>query len=141
MTSLTTRKEIIEKLTKFRMVDKYAAFYEALPDVRFAHASQRAIVSDLLNNCAKELIYLFTTAKKKPRKTDLKNVLKCHMDLISHAALDEVNKEFAYKLCWFLAEKAEVNLPKQTAAKYWGYWQVVNDEVKIVKYRKPRKRL
>lgn len=138
---MATKEEIIEKLTKFRMVDKYAAFCEVLLEVRFSHVEERVIVSEILNSCTKELICLFNAAKKKPRKTDLKKILKLHMDLISHAAVDEENKEFAYKLCWFLAEKTEVNLPKQTAAKHWGYWQIVNDEVKTVKYRKPRKKI
>lgn len=139
---MTAKEDIIEKLTKFRLVDKYATFYEAMPEIRFADSTQRAIVSDILDNCTKELICLFRIAeKKKPRKTDLKKVLQLHMDLIAHSILDEENKEFGYKLCWFLAEKAAVNLPRQTAKKYWGYWQVVNDEVKTVKYRKPRKRL
>lgn len=61
------------------------------------------------------------------------------MELIAHTDLDAANKEFAYKLCWYLAEKASVNLPKQTAKKYWGYWEVVENEVKTVQYRKPRK--
>lgn len=139
---MAAKEEIIEKLVKFRLVDKYSAFGEAMPEIRFAAIAEKILVSDILNNCTKELIHLFRTAeKKKPRKTDLKKVLKLHMDILSHAAIDDENREFGYMLCWFLAEKAEVNLPKQTAQKYWGYWQIVNDEVKTVKYRKPRKKL
>ena len=136
---MPSKEEIVEKLSKFRQVDKYTAFHEALPEVRYATAAQRHTVTDLLNNCAKELVWLFQSAKKMPRKTDMKKVLQIHMNLVAHSALDEENKEFAYKLCWFLAEKVEVNLPKQTAKKYWGYWQIVDNEVKTVKYRKPRK--
>lgn len=139
--STVTKEEIIQKLTKFRLVDKYRSFHEVMPHYFHADASLRTIVTDIIDNCAKELLFLFNVAKKKPTKANLKKVLLLHMNLISHAALDEPNKEFAYKLCWFLAEKVEVSLAKQTAKKYWGYWDIVNEEVQTVKYRKPRKRV
>ena len=136
-----TKEEIKQKLSKFRLVDKYQSFHEILPEVRYADSQQKATVAEVLDNCAKELLVLWNLAKKRPTKATMKKVLQIHMNLISHAALDELNKEFAYRLCWFLAEKVDVNLPKQTAAKYWGYWKIVDDEVKTVKYKKPKKKL
>ncbi|HTN47709.1 MAG TPA: hypothetical protein VL098_15275 [Flavipsychrobacter sp.] len=138
---MATKEEIVQKLTKFRLVDKYHAFHEVMPHAFHADAGQRSVTTEILDNCAKELVFLFNTAKKKPAKALIKKVLQLHMELIAHSVLDEANKEFAYRLCWFLAEKAETSLSKQTAKKYWGYWQVVNDEVQVIKYRKPRKKM
>lgn len=135
--SIIEKEEIIRKLTKFRQVDKYQSFHEVMPHRFLASSEQRSLVTEILDNCAKELVYLYRTAKKNPTKLNLKKVIQLHMNLIAHAALDETNKEFAYKLCWFLAEKVAVNFPKQTAQKYWGYWAVEKDEVKTVKYKKP----
>lgn len=136
---METKAAIINKLSKFRLVDKYTTFHEAMPHSFKASPYQHQLVSDILNNCSKELIQLFLSAKKLPLKTPLKKVLHIHMELIAHADLDAANKEFAYKLCWYLAEKVSVNLPKQTAKKYWGYWEVVDNKVKTVQYRNPRK--
>lgn len=136
---MDTKTAIINKLSKFRLVDKYTTFHEAMPHSFSASPFQQQLVSEILNNCAKELIQLFIAAKKLPFKTPLKKVLHIHMELIAHADLDAANKEFAYKLCWYLSEKVSVNLSKQTAKKYWGYWEVVENEVKTVQYRKPRK--
>ena len=132
----------MDKLEKFRMIDKYASFYEILPEVRFSDRAQKTVLTAILNSCCKEMIVLFKTAKKMPTKAALKKVLLQSMSEISHAQeLDSLNKEFGYRLGWFLAEKAEVNLPKQSAKKYWGYWQIENNEVRAVSYRKPRKKL
>lgn len=138
---MTSKEAIIEKLTKFRLVDKYLAFHEIMPGTFHADKQQQLIVSDILDNCAKELIYLYKEAKKNPLKSHLKKVIFLHMELITHSLLDTANKEFAFRLCWFLAEKTATHLPKQTAKKYWGYWQVENNEVRTVAYRKPQTKM
>jgi len=136
-----TKQEVIDKLTKFRLVDKYQSFHEVMPYSFHADEAQRNTVTEVLDNCAKELLFLFKQAKKKPTKVNLKKVLQQHLTIISHLAVNESNKEFAYKLVWFLSEKVAVQLNKQSAKKYWGYWQVSDGEVQTVQYKKPRKKV
>lgn len=120
---------VIESLTKFKLVDKYASFYEALPDVRYADAGQRAIITGILNRCCSELIRL-TEAQARP--SALKKALSQCMDELFHAPVDALNREFGYQLGWFLAEKTGVNLSRVSERRSWGYWKVEHNEVKSV---------
>ncbi len=108
--------------------------------MRYADYFHKKIVTEILNDCAKELILLFNIPKK-PAKTAIKKILQQCMNDLFRAQIDDENREFAYQLGWFLAEKTGVELPKRTEKKVWGYWQISDDEVKIVKARKTRKKL
>lgn len=54
------------------------------------------------------------------------------MDELARAAVSATGKDFGYELCWYMAEKAGVNLRKSTDAKIWGYWKVESGKVKVV---------
>lgn len=54
------------------------------------------------------------------------------MNEIYTARVNAENKDFGYHLCWFLAEKVGLDLWKHSTTKIWGYWDIVNKEVKTV---------
>ena len=122
-------EDTIFKLLKFKSVDKYEAFHEILPSVRYSSQKEKDVVSDILDECCADLLRLLR-GEKRPTKPVLKKVLVTCMDQISIAPVDGEHKEFGYQLGWYLAEKVAVNLRKGTEKKVWGYWQIEADEVK-----------
>jgi hypothetical protein len=129
----------LEKLKAFRQADKYEAFREALPDVHYAIEDQKKIISDLLDACCAELIKLFQ-AGKKPTKLILKKNIAKWMDEIANAPVDNVNKDFGYELCWYLSDIAGLKLKLSSENKRWGYWGIVENEVRIVIKKKAAKK-
>ena len=61
------------------------------------------------------------------------------MDDISYTKVDELNKDFGYEMCWYIAEKVNVDLRKQTTTKVYGYWTIVEGKLKVVTKRGKRK--
>lgn len=114
---LMTREEIIEKLTKFKLVNKYEAFYEILPEVRRTPYEQQLVVNSILNNCCKNILNLFEQNDRKITKTSIKKIIFQTMDELALAAIDDANREFAYQLGWFIADKTGVDLRKGSAKK------------------------
>lgn len=121
----------IATLTKLRLVDKYIGFYEIMPEVLHSDKQQKELVTALLDECCRRLVQLFTTVAK-PRKPAIKKPIFHCMDELTLAPLDAVNREFAYQLGWFIADKAGVDLRKGSMRKAWGYWAVQAGEVKVV---------
>ncbi len=116
-----TKAAIIEKLEKFKFADKFATFYRIQPTVLLAADDQQDIISGILDDCCKELIKLYRAAKKNPTKLSMrKEIVKC-MNTIYKAAVRQENKDFAYELCWYIAEIAGVNIKKIASNKKWGY--------------------
>lgn len=123
--------ERIATLTKLRMVDKYASFYEIMPEVLHSDWRQKQLVTVLLDDCCRKLVQLFTTVAK-PKKPAIKKPIFYCMDELTLAPLDAANREFAYQLGWFIADKAGVDLRKGSMRKAWGYWAVQAEEVRVV---------
>jgi len=121
--------DVINVLTKFLHVDKYACFYEVLPSVASSPEDQRLAVSEILNRCCSELIAHFQQSKK-PLKPVLRQSLIDCMDRLSIAQISAENREFGYQLGWFLADKVQVNLKTGTEKKIWGYWKVEDSIVR-----------
>ena len=124
-------EEKIATLTKLRMVDKYASFYEIMPEVVHCSVQQKQWVTSLLDECCRQLIVLFNT-HKKPTKTAIKKPIFHCMDELTLAPLDAANREFAYQLGWFIADKSGVDLRKGSMRKAWGYWAIQAEEVRVV---------
>ena len=126
------KKEALQKLYTFRGADKYATFGDAQPGISNTPDDQKEIIANILDTCCKELAIEIESAKK-PTKTALKEIIIHHMNEIYTARVNAENKDFGYHLCWFLAEKVGLDLWKHSTTKIWGYWDIVNKEVKIVK--------
>lgn len=133
------KEEIIEQLRKFRWVDKHHNFKNLLPGVEFCSDEDKEIISNIVENCCTELIRIYNTNKRQPTKSVLSKTILKHMDDISYTNVDELNKDFGYELCWYIAEKIGLNLRKQTTTKVYGYWTIVEDKLKIVTKRGKRK--
>lgn len=125
------RKEGIEQLKKFLRVDKYETFYKIHPAVLSASDNYKEIIADILDDCCSQLIYLLQR-DKKPTKTELKKVITETMDTLTHAKVDTENRDFGYELCWYLSEKAGINLKLISENKIWGYWKVEGNKVKTI---------
>lgn len=125
------KKEILKKLYTFRSVDKYETFGDAQPHIIYAADDQKNIISDILDHCCKTLIIEVESAKR-PTKAALKDIIIRHMTNISTAPVNTANRDFGYHLCWFLAEKAGLDLWKNSTTKIWGYWDIVDTNVKTV---------
>lgn len=121
------KADIIAKLSKFRMVDKYRTFYSIQPYALFFGDDQRDKVDDMLNDCCRGLIKLYKEkeGRKKPTKTSLKKVCIACMDQITDAPISTESREFAYELCWYLSEIVEVDLLKTSARRRWGFRNAV----------------
>lgn len=129
--------KILEKLYAFKRVDIYDAFHKAQPGIYQSHEDQKTTISEILDNCCRELIRLFET-EKKPTKVILRQVIANYMDQITHAPVNTESKDFGYELCWFLAEKVGID-KRSSDTKVWGYWRVEAEEVKAVtRIRKPK---
>ncbi len=120
--------ETIQILSKFRYVDKYKTFRDALPEVMHEPQEQRAVVTDIVNECCAALLLEFQ-GSSRPAKPVLRRLLIECMDGLSIAGINAVHREFGYLLGWYLADKAGVNLKKGTEKKIWGYWQIEGNRV------------
>ena len=120
------QKKALEQLRKFLRVDKYETFYKAHPHVLLSADDHKEIISDVLDDCCSGLIYLMEQ-EKKPTKTQLKKVVTDAMNAIATAKVNTENREFGYELCWYLSEKAGLNLKLMSENKIWGYWKIEND--------------
>ena len=58
------KKERLEKLYAFISLDKYATFCKAQSGIIHAHEDQQQIISELLDNCCKDLAIEIESAKK-----------------------------------------------------------------------------
>ena len=133
------KKERLEKLYAFISLDKYATFCKAQSGIIHAHEDQQQIISELLDNCCKDLAIEIESAKK-PTKAILKAIIIKYMDAISSAAVNTENRDFGIHLCYFIAEKAGVDIRKQSETKLWGYWPIENDRIRVVtRIRKSKK--
>lgn len=131
------KQEIIEQLRKIRWVDKYHNFRNLIPGIEETPEDKKDIIIELVENCCTELIRVFNT-QKRPTVITIKKVILKYMDEISYADVDEQNRDFGYELCWYISEKAGVNLRKATDTKVYGYWKVIEDELKTVSKRGKR---
>lgn len=134
------KENIIEQLRKFRWVDKYHNFKNLLPTIEHTSDDDREIISNIVEDCCTELIRIYNTSKRKPTKALLSKTILGYMDDISYTSVDELNKDFGYELCWYIAEKVDVDLRKQTTTKVYGYWTIVEDSLKTVTKRGKRKK-
>lgn len=124
-------KTIISKLNDFKAVDKYRAFHKIQPGIIHTNDDQKLKLEKILNDCTVALIKLLETGKK-PTKAALKQIISDCMYRIAHAELDTPNRDFGYELCWFLSEKAGLNMKRSSDNKLWGFWKVEADEVKTI---------
>lgn len=131
------KEQILQKLYDFRDLDKYATFSKAMPGIIHTADDQQEIINTILNTCAKELIIELESVKR-PTKTALKTIIAKSMNNITAAGINTENKDFGYHLCWFLAEKVGLDLWKQSTTKIWGYWEIIDNQVKTTKYKKPK---
>ena len=116
-----TGEQITEKLGKFKFSDKFVTFYRIQPTVLLSADDQQDLVSEILNNCCRELIKLYNGAKKLPTKASLKKeCIKC-MNELYKADITEENRDFAYELCWYLCEIIGIDFKKISASKKLGY--------------------
>ena len=118
---VSEKKDLLTLIKKFKLVGKYKTFYRIAPGVMFASHDQMIIVENLLNDCSRELINILES-QKRPRKTDMKKACVICMDAITAAAISTENREFAYELCWYLADKTRIDLIKTSGKKKWGYF-------------------
>lgn len=133
------KKDILSKLYSFRGLDKYATFGKAQPGIIHSPDDQQETISNILDTCCKELIIEIESSKRPP-KTKLKSIIIAHMDMIMAAAVNPENKDFGYHLCYFLAEKTNVDLWRYSDTKVWGYWKVEGNKLKTVtRVRKAKK--
>lgn len=124
-------EKIITLLTNFRWADKYATFDKAMPGIKNTPQDQQDIISDLLNKCASSVINEYKK-KNKPTKALLKDIVVAYMDDISKADVNMQNKDFGIELCWYIAEKAGLDLKKTSDTRQWGFWKVESGKVKTV---------
>ncbi len=132
------KEEVIEQLRKFRWVDKYHNFKNLLPGIEDSLTSEQETITNIVEDCCTELIALYMHHKRRPTVAAKKKILLKHMDLISYAKVDDLNKDFGYELCWYISEKVDVNLRKYSDTKVYGYWQVIEDQLKTVTKRGKR---
>ncbi|OSZ78394.1 hypothetical protein CAP35_09090 [Chitinophagaceae bacterium IBVUCB1] len=125
------KKEILAKLYSFRGLDKYATFGKAQAGIIHSPDDQQDIISGILDKCCKELI-IEIESSKRAAKTALKTIIARHMDEIMQAPVNTENKDFGYHLCYFLAEKAGVDMWRHSDTKIWGYWKVEENKLKNV---------
>lgn len=125
------KKEVLDKLYSFRGMDKYATFGKAQPGIIHSPDDQQDIISNILDNCCKELIIEFDGVKRIS-KTTLRTIIIKHMDMITQAHVNNENKDFGYHLCFFLAEKTGVDIRRHSDTKIWGYWKVEGNKLKTV---------
>lgn len=116
-----TREETIAKLEKFRLVDKYTAFRELQPAVIFSTYDHREIINNILNTCSRELLQLYKSTELKPKKPILKKAFVNCMNEITKANVSTEDKEFAYDICWRLAEMIGADMRRNTGNRKWGY--------------------
>lgn len=124
-------KTATEILEKFERVDKYRTFYKMMPEVMGATDDHQDIISNILNQCSRALLALYKD-HKKPTIVQKRALLVACMDAITLSPARTEHKEFGYQLCWYLAEKVQVDLRKASDTKVWGYWKVENQAVKTV---------
>lgn len=132
--------EIITILTNFRWTDKYATFYKIIPSVTETGENEREIITELVNNCASELISIFEK-DNKPTKAELKDTFTKYMDRIALAKVTPDNRDFGIELCWYLSEKVGLNFKSSSENRLWGFWKVEAGNVKTVsgiRRKKPR---
>ncbi|MBS1689588.1 MAG: hypothetical protein JSS96_12750 [Bacteroidetes bacterium] len=116
-----TREETIAKLEKFRLVDKYTAFMELQPAVIFSTYDHREIINDILNACSRDLLQLYRPTELKPKKSLMKKAFVSCMTEITKASVSTEDKEFAYDICWRLAEMIGADMRRNTGNRKWGY--------------------
>lgn len=133
-----TNSEILDKLYKFRSVDKYDTFKKAHPSLAGTPPDQQKIIETILDNCCTELIKLFRT-DKRPTKTAIKSVIIAYMNEITHAHVNAENRDFGYELCWFLSEKTGSDFKFISHSKAWGFWNIEANEVKTIEMRSKSK--
>ncbi|MEZ5015784.1 MAG: hypothetical protein R2800_01925 [Flavipsychrobacter sp.] len=134
------KEEIIEQLRKFRWIDKYHNFRDLLPTIEQSSDDDKDIINNIVEDCCTELIRIYNTSKRKPTKALLGKTILQYMDDISYTKVDELNKDFGYELCWYIAEKVGVDLRKQSTTKVYGYWSIVENNLKTVTKRGKRKK-
>ena len=134
-----TNSDILDKLYKFRSVDKYDTFKKAQPSVINTPADQKELIEKLLDECCTELIKLFRT-DKRPTKTAIKSVITHYMNEIAHSGVNAENRDFGYELCWFLSEKTGSDFKFISHSKAWGFWKVESNEVKTIEMKARRKK-
>ena len=133
-----TNSEILDKLYKFRSVDKYDTFKKAHPSLAHTPPDQQKIIETILDSCCTELIKLFRT-DKRPTKTAIKSVITSHMNEITHSGVNAENRDFGYELCWFLSEKTGSDFKFISHNKAWGFWNIESNEVKTIEMKsKPK---
>lgn len=115
------REDIIAKLEKFRLVDKYIAFRELQPSIILSTYDHREIINSILNNCSRDLLLLYQSSELKPKKSFLKKVFVKCMSEITGATVSTEDKEFAYDICWRLAEMIGADIRQTTGNRKWGY--------------------
>jgi hypothetical protein len=125
------KKDILAKLYSFRGMDMYATFGKAQSGIIHSPDDQQDIISNILDTCCKELI-IEIESTKRTSKTILKSIITKHMDAILQAEVNTENKDFGYHLCYFLAEKAGVDIWRHSDTKVWGYWKVEENKLKSV---------
>ena len=131
----------LEKLYAFKMADKYLVFREVLDEISQTPEDQKKIISQILDECCQELTRRLET-EKKPLKSTLKGIVSACMETISLSKTDNANKDFAYELCYYLAEIVGLKFKNLSEGKAWGYWKIAADEVKTVvkKTAKPKRK-
>ncbi|MBN9482532.1 MAG: hypothetical protein BGO70_18300 [Bacteroidetes bacterium 43-93] len=132
------KKQTLEKLYAFRGMDKYATFGKAQTGIIHSPDDQQDVISNILDECCKHLA-IEIESTTRPVKSSLKEIIVTHMDKIMQAPVNTENKDFGYHLCWFLAEKAGVDLWRNSNTKVWGYWSVDDNKVKTVTRVRKRK--
>lgn len=135
---IVNKEEILLKLYTFHRADKYATFAKAQPGIINTADNHKETVSKILNDCCRALINLYESSSI-PAKASLKLVIMDCMDALTFADIDIENRDFAYELCWFLAEKTGINLKLRSDTKIWGFWKVQEDQVKNISRVRRRK--
>lgn len=102
-----------------------------MPGIINTPDDKKRILDAILDNCCNDLINILET-NRKATKTELKNVISETMYLIASAEIDTPNRDFGYELCWFLAEKAGVNMKRSSDNKVWGFWKVEANKVRTI---------
>jgi hypothetical protein len=133
------KKEKLEKLYLFKGMDKYAVFGKAQPGIIHTNEDQQKIISDILDNCCKELAIEIESVKR-PTKSSLNDIITKCMLSITNATVNIENKDFGYHLCYFLAEKTGLDIWRNSDTKIWGYWKVEDGNVKTVKRMRKSKK-
>lgn len=123
------QRSVIDILSKFRYVDKYASFHEVLPAVLVAPVEQRQVVTEIVDRCCTELLFSFQNQDQPSVKLLRQSLIEC-MDALAIAPISAAHRDFGYQLGWYLAEKVQVDLRKGTERKLWGYWRIEGNEVK-----------